>query len=197
MSLAHPTPILRLNRDIIREIFEKNDSLDVLRHSSQVCWTWREILLESPSLWGQNVDLDALRQKSDDWRDLVLKRTEQAMLSIGGFQTVRSGTPLFDFVTYMLNKHWTRIRDLKIKVNLKGARWNSIWQTFDRPAPNLQTFSYTDISSIEGRPEDMISSNFQLFSGQAPYLVRLHVDPMFPFTPDIAESRLLEKICAH
>lgn len=82
MSLVQQAPILKLNRDLLWEIFGRSDSLDGIRHLSHVCWKWREILLESPSIWARNVDLDALHQKSAYWRNLVLERTGKAILDI-------------------------------------------------------------------------------------------------------------------
>ncbi|KJA14666.1 hypothetical protein HYPSUDRAFT_92275, partial [Hypholoma sublateritium FD-334 SS-4] len=163
MSLSQQAPILELNRDILWEIFGRSDSLNEIRRLSHVCWKWREILLESSTLWARNVDLDALDQKSDCWRNLVLERTGKAMLCVTGRGLVLSSkTPLFDFVADVLDKHWTRIRVLKIDMNLVDSDHERIRQAFDRPAANLQIFSY--VSGTLGRavlPQNLMP-NFQL-----------------------------------
>lgn len=188
MPSTQRTPILKLDRDILWDIFGRSDSLDTIRHSSQVCQRWREILLDSPSLWAGSVDLDALRQTSNFWRNLVLERTGEAMLCVMGRMSVFSDSPVLAFLASLLDEQWTRIRDLNIIMTLPALDHKRIWQAFGRPAPNLQTFScalhpfrrHVEVLFLHNLPLD-----FQMFSNHAPSLVRLHLFPQFQFDLDI------------
>lgn len=183
VALGQQIPISKLNRDLLWEIFGQWDSLDGVRNSSQVCRKWRGTLLESPSIWARNVELDALDQKSDCWRNLVLKRTGRAMLSVTGTQVVHSISPSLDFLANLLDKHWARIRDLGIIITLPASDDERFWKAFGCPAPALRTFSCTlspahpivRLSFLQNLP-----SNFQLFSNHAPSLVCLKLGEAFP-----------------
>ncbi|KDR80339.1 hypothetical protein GALMADRAFT_153974, partial [Galerina marginata CBS 339.88] len=49
--------------------------LNTVRLTSQVCSHWREIILGSPIIWASTIELQILRQKSDNWRKEVMRRT--------------------------------------------------------------------------------------------------------------------------
>ncbi|PPQ75680.1 hypothetical protein CVT26_001858 [Gymnopilus dilepis] len=50
--------------------------LTTTRRSSQVCRAWRELILDSATLWGRLLDLDALhgQRANQQWREQVLRR---------------------------------------------------------------------------------------------------------------------------
>ena len=96
-------PIAKLDRDVLWQIFALNAVIEELpegvytyndllrrsplttaRHTSQVCASWGQLIIGSPSLWGSILDLEFLNQKSDTWRKEVLLRTGNSELSISG-----------------------------------------------------------------------------------------------------------------
>jgi len=67
---------VQLSRDLLWYIFSVNaemqplepesrdiPAINTLRHTSQVCSTWRDIVLDTKSLWGRVIDFNCLRNK--------------------------------------------------------------------------------------------------------------------------------------
>jgi hypothetical protein len=138
-------PIAKLHRDLLWQIFATNATLDLpkigqefgtyssspsplttARHTSQVCVSWRQLIIDSPSLWGNIIDLEALQQ--DAWRNEVLLRTGNSDLSIFGdlggedFQHVKK------FLEMLLKNHWTRIKWVHITIDSFGTvdQWPTV-----------------------------------------------------------------------
>lgn len=184
--LTPEVPISRLPNEIIWEIFTLNTysenspgekTLDHIRHASQVCRRWREILLDSPAIWGKCVNLDLLDQTSDSWRDLVLERTGKSPLSITGGRIagLHSTHGISRFLKILLDEHWARIQHLDLQMTMsKPSDYAFLWKACSRPTDTLKVFSihagYTETGSWN-RPYD-----FQLFSAHAPSLVKLSFD---------------------
>jgi hypothetical protein len=184
-------PIAKLHRDLLWQIFTINTTLDLpkigqefctcspypsplttARHTSQVCASWRQLIIDSPLLWGNIIDLQALRQKSDAWRNEVLLRTGHSDLSI--FGDIRIGgigrRRAKEFLEMLLKNHWTRIKWVHIRLDAFNTayQWpDSSWSALGRPAPSLRFFS---IRFGEDLPSICSSPGFILFANHAPLL---------------------------
>ena len=92
MSVAKKPPIHRLNHcDILLHIFEQNAHMfkddNALIHTltaSQVCQSWRNLLLAMPFLWGRLLDFDNLAQVTGDryWWEELVRRAGNSVLWI-------------------------------------------------------------------------------------------------------------------
>jgi hypothetical protein len=149
-------PITKLHRDLLWQIFAINTTLDLpkigqnfrtcspypsplttARHTSQVCASWRQLIIDSPSLWGNIIDLRSLQQKSDAWRNEVLIRTGNSDLSIFGNLGGEGRKHMKEFLEKLLKNHWTRIKWVHIRIYSFGTEdWpDSAWSALGRPAP--------------------------------------------------------------
>ncbi|KAF8884061.1 hypothetical protein CPB84DRAFT_1789546 [Gymnopilus junonius] len=119
-SLAS-SPVFALNSDILWRIFLLNTymttkfdedipALDTLRYTSQVCTAWRELTLQSPSLWGRVINI-VLLWHCDEWRDEVIRRTRSSPL----YLKVPRTDPAVTYVAVSLaNENWSRVYSLDI-----------------------------------------------------------------------------------
>jgi hypothetical protein len=149
-------PIAKLHHDLLWQIFAINTTLDLpkigqnfrtcspypsplttARHTSQVCASWRQLIIDSPSLWGNIIDLRSLQQKSDAWRNEVLIRTGNSDLSIFGNLGGEGRKHMKEFLEKLLKNHWTRIKWVHIRIYSFGTEdWpDSAWSALGRPAP--------------------------------------------------------------
>ncbi|KIM34926.1 hypothetical protein M413DRAFT_32909 [Hebeloma cylindrosporum] len=174
--------IAKLNRDLLWQIFALNadiaagapanthsdylfnlSPLTITRHSSQVCASWRQLILGSPSLWGNMIDLESLQQKSDTWRNEVLLRTGNSELSIKG--NVMAETS--EFFVSLFKNHWTRIKRIQVLFCMHAEEWPDAWNALGCPAPSLRLCS---IHFGYGLPRIYSSPGFSLFANHAPLL---------------------------
>ncbi|KDR68974.1 hypothetical protein GALMADRAFT_256426, partial [Galerina marginata CBS 339.88] len=118
-----PHPANALPDDVLWEIFTWNGNIFVKRgcletalRSSQVCHSWRSFSLASPSLWGRLLDFRALNQKSDRWREEVLKRSGDSLLwvhaTLAGLTS--NAAPEQPFIYTLLESRWERIQHLRL-----------------------------------------------------------------------------------
>ena len=140
-KLFAPTaPIHKLGDDVLYEIFLANtyrvmrivlmdlpphylslSPLVLTRRTSHVCRAWRDVLLRSPLIWARCIDLDALDQATDDWRDLVLRRAGRSMLTISAASARKRmvpGSGLATFLASLLDKHWANIGEIDLAINI-------------------------------------------------------------------------------
>ncbi|KAF4615434.1 hypothetical protein D9613_003548 [Agrocybe pediades] len=121
------TCVLSTQIDILYKIFEilieENEDLRlvILRHGSQVCIPWRELLLSSPSMWGRSLDFDALMSKPV-WRDEVIHRSGKSFAYITRLSG--DGRP-FDkdeelFLGSFVKDNWQRIKSLRISLPIES-----------------------------------------------------------------------------
>ncbi|KAF9475195.1 hypothetical protein BDN70DRAFT_936077 [Pholiota conissans] len=182
-------PISKLRRDVLWIVFSINSEplpnasvnlspLTNTRRSSQVCKLWREIILQSPSIWGNCLDLDLLGHRYY-WRDEILRRAGDAPLSLK-MRTMREciggHSDTEDFVIKVICEHWERIRVLDVTVTKKLASNPGVRDALCRPAPQLRVFAFRNGQQrADDSLEDGISYTFssfpsgsQLFSNNAP-----------------------------
>jgi len=174
------SPISKIDADLLWYIFTMNTFKDeyflephyqvsrdispliTARRTSQTCVEWRTIMLSSASIWANSLHLSNMKQKNDNWRNEVLRRTGEAKLSIAGI--VRDRTRTADILLSLLDIHWPRMRRILLSAysasstTMKDPRW----QTLNRPAPYLEIFQV--------RFADPIAGIKTLFSANAPSL---------------------------
>ena len=184
------SPIAKLHRDLLWQIFAINTTrtldlpkigqefrtcspypspLTTARHTSQVCASWRRLIIDSPSLWGNIIDLKSLHQESDAWRNEVLLRTGNSDLSIFGDIGGKGRQHAKKFLEILLKNHWTRIQWVQVEFigfDIEDSWSDSAWSALGRPAPNLRFFSiHSDVV-----PYICLSQGFILFANHAPLL---------------------------
>ncbi|KJA14640.1 hypothetical protein HYPSUDRAFT_48946 [Hypholoma sublateritium FD-334 SS-4] len=195
-------PSFKLHPPLLWEIFSINapwetsmmnisdfHPLTVTRRTSQVCRVWRQVLLESPSIWGRCFDFDMFSEKEhDQWRDLVLQRTGQSPLAVMLHrQKMPPGGHLSDYFMKLLDDQWTRIGKVDLSLWFNDIR---MWETFARPAASLIFFSVSMFSSRINLP-----ANYQLFSNHAPSLIQLSLPAQqFQLQPNVQQSLMFNSM---
>ncbi|KDR84543.1 hypothetical protein GALMADRAFT_133817 [Galerina marginata CBS 339.88] len=193
-SCVHPTnhsgPNVNLGNDILWYIFSLNANMDLhfeqpedtvpalltLRYTSQVCSSWRELAIGSPSLWSRIIDVNLLSQTGAKWRNEVIRRTGTALLDVKASNCISSWPLAFDSLEWLLKAHWSRIRSLVLGLDdldfyTDEERWIRL---FERPAPSLEIFKFLG----RDRPEFVTAPSFVLFSNTAPALRTLYAAHM-------------------
>ncbi|KDR72221.1 hypothetical protein GALMADRAFT_253048 [Galerina marginata CBS 339.88] len=141
--------------------------MTVLRYTSQVCPSWRRLVLSASSLWGSILDIGSLSQKTHDWREEVMSRTKQSLLCVEG--RVEAGGVQEGFVIMLLMAYRGRIRrwDVEFGPCLSTRAKEMIGWAFQKPAPLLEHFEVrfeNDSSRFD------LSEKFRLFADNAPSL---------------------------
>lgn len=178
-DVSPTSPIDMLPSYILWLIFEMNSTstgsdldspLTTCISSSQICCTWRRIMLNSPSIWGRLIDFEHPFLLSRSWRTELLRRSENAPLWIQGRVDNRQGN---DYLFFILKNHWERIQVLDIQpwsgLHANSLKDDELWAAFLRPAPILQTFKFSNLS-YESEPDLFPNSPIPLFADQAPQL---------------------------
>ncbi|KAF8904705.1 hypothetical protein CPB84DRAFT_1845241 [Gymnopilus junonius] len=118
------------------------------------------------------MDLTNINQKTDAWKEEVLRRSGHSLLWIGGseFFTANSDSSLF--FDALLALHWERIEYLHAKRSYPSH--NKVWYNLHCPTPNLRSCSvqwdaYLDESSLF--PE----SSPPLFANLVPLLLHFSI----------------------
>ncbi|KDR72293.1 hypothetical protein GALMADRAFT_143145 [Galerina marginata CBS 339.88] len=172
-------PTVTVNVHTEREVVP---ALNTLRHSAQVCSTWRNLILDSPSLWGRVIDLDCLHQ--DDWRREVLHRTGSSDLFIRykGLCKLPSTT-----VISILAENWERVRSLDLdfhkndpKATDASAFYNNsgLWNILKRPSNILESFrlflqAREPQLSTQHSKTILSPPGFVIFNNHAPSLIKI------------------------
>ncbi|KAF9527734.1 hypothetical protein CPB83DRAFT_374835 [Crepidotus variabilis] len=106
---------------------------------SQVCQSWRFLLLEIPTVWGKLMDLDILCSR-DRLREEVPSRSRNAPLWVRGHDhrwPNRSNAPIPNtFPIPFLKAYWPRIGRLNVSIQDLGTLWGVVTQA----APLLESF---------------------------------------------------------
>ncbi|KAF8889736.1 hypothetical protein CPB84DRAFT_1849270 [Gymnopilus junonius] len=183
-----PSPITKLGQDILWSIFSLNadmdepleydafldknfeniSALDNVMIASQVCQSWRSLLLRSPSVWGRVVRLNRLSELGKIGRKEIMKRTGNAPLCIKG--SVQGKQSNYFFLSELFQKDWSRMRKIDIRIRRQGLYDDTLWDVFLRPTPHLVSFKII----LEGALNRTFSSEDRfLFAGEAPLLQEL------------------------
>ncbi|PPQ82969.1 hypothetical protein CVT25_005338 [Psilocybe cyanescens] len=148
---------------------EEHDSdylpLDTTRITSQVCREWRQILLETSSIWGRLMDWRSLNQETDHWRNEVLRRSGKSLIWIEGYaddhDNPKDCTLLF--FHRLVFDHWERIERLSC-FPTQYKLIEGLQTAIQRPAPNLEVFTLPD------SPGDYHEFRGSMFAGDSPRL---------------------------
>ncbi|KAF8887024.1 hypothetical protein CPB84DRAFT_1529207 [Gymnopilus junonius] len=176
------TPISKLNQDILWIIFlhvtefqnltpvwpnQRGPSpLTSLLHASQVCLSWRTLILNSSSLWGRVIDINSLYRSADMWKTEILQRTGKSCLHVKVL--IRRDDGLQRFARTLLIGEWDRVRSLEIMftMTLESQQELEKWRIFQTPAPKLECI-YVDCTPPS---RHTFANNFELFANDAPRL---------------------------
>jgi len=181
-SKIHDLPV-----ELLMRIFELNTDMDedpessshtrpsvafmALLSSSLVCRLWRQILLVSPALWGQVLDLNSLLGMDRDWWDELLGRTRNAPLHVKADMTGGRDIIQYDFLKEILKEHWNRLQVFDIRVPSHLMR--HFIPTLRRPSVSLETFRVRVATSFRFSNSFDVS---EIFSNTAPMLREVLLD---------------------
>ncbi|KJA17805.1 hypothetical protein HYPSUDRAFT_205905 [Hypholoma sublateritium FD-334 SS-4] len=153
-SIADDPPIHRLSHDLLLHIFEQNahmfaddNALITTCITSQVCQTWRYLLLATPFLWGRLLDFDVLARSTGDgyWGDELSRNPREEE------DYANQPQALHFLKTIQDNLH--RLEILVVNLDaVEYVRHHGSWNKLvSLPAPQLQSFDLTVLSDRDGR----------------------------------------------
>ncbi len=142
----------RLDADIFMNIIKINanmfaseeDALNDTRIASQVCRSWRGVIVNTPSLWGRMIDISRLEHLPRTcWAKEVIRRSGDATPWIKGRSNwLRPYRPSYEhhvLFTGLITQNWDRIQRLVLTgLILDGI--DTINGVLYRPAPQLEFF---------------------------------------------------------
>ncbi|KAF4617377.1 hypothetical protein D9613_006216 [Agrocybe pediades] len=205
----HLSPITRLHDELLWMIMLENTELynegrlTTARYASQVCRKWRQLMLDSPSIWGRLIDTLELQVTSSSWVQEVLIRFRNAALWIIGPMHAFEPSPMKpgisksayrrlmkpDIFLTLVSAEWARIEILDVSdfwdsgenLTVDGHEQAQYWRRlFNQPAPLLKefTFRYTTQSRRSARaygvPQAWLLPS-PLFNATAPALRKFGV----------------------
>ncbi|KAF4612749.1 hypothetical protein D9613_011858 [Agrocybe pediades] len=156
---------------------EPDSRLDTARSCSQVCRTWRTLLLQSPSVWGRLLYIQSFERTADEWRKAVISRVGDAPLWIIGIVS-DSTRP---FILSVLQKKWHSVQVLVMRdKDLPDGKLSSAWSFLEREAPTLEVFNvWTNSLRLDAQHIPPLSP---LFRNAAPRLVSFVMSEPFHLT---------------
>ncbi|KJA24808.1 hypothetical protein HYPSUDRAFT_200355 [Hypholoma sublateritium FD-334 SS-4] len=178
MSVNPPFhPISNLSEDILLHIFKLNadmlsdaDALDTTRITSQVCHSWRHLMLSTSSLWARLIDMDCISYPwSAEWRHELIRRSGDAPLWIHASRSSQAMNISEFFDT--IEKNWHRIQLLLVSGH-PSVDFTRL--PLGIPAPQLESFEVIFGRSIGGEI-DAEAGPARLFGGHAPKLRNLNI----------------------
>ncbi|KAF9557573.1 hypothetical protein CPC08DRAFT_710287 [Agrocybe pediades] len=215
-ELRLATRVLYTQPDILYEIFQiliegdgrRHTGLATLRHGSQVCMPWRDLLLSSPSLWGKSLDFDILMSKPA-WRDEVIRRSGKSFVYIT--RIGNSGPRFFLkkdelFLGSFIKDNWQRVKLLRITLPVESV----VTKLFDisllqSPHPHIEELDIREhhlcLRDAPSSPERSFTPDVEPgtwradFGGHAPMLRRYNTGTSFQFpyhTSWLPQLRALE-----
>ncbi|KJA24804.1 hypothetical protein HYPSUDRAFT_200352 [Hypholoma sublateritium FD-334 SS-4] len=148
-------------------MFTDKHALRTTRITSQVCHSWRNLMLATPTLWARLIDVDRISHPwSDKWRDELMRRTGDAPLWIKA-NTFRPSMDMSEFLE-IVRKNWHRIQQLVVRGRCPSV--DTLRLPLDVPAPLLDTF----IVSLSHAMLAEVIEDAPLFGGYAPMLRIFH-----------------------
>ena len=152
------TAILDLDHDVLWLIFSINttfrdetsvsESHRTTVRSSHVCRAWRNILLDSSSIWGRLMVInDNIHQ---DWIEEIFRRSKSSPLCIQG--NIPSGRiERLGYFSELIKNSWDRIEVFDLTLGeYDEQECKEIWSSMQQPSPLLKHFRLdsTDIHSL-------------------------------------------------
>ncbi|KAF8877240.1 hypothetical protein CPB84DRAFT_374146 [Gymnopilus junonius] len=174
-------------------IFLENDCLRTTIYCSQVCRSWRSLLLFTPSVWGRLLHVNELRPRNSSTREKILSRSRNSLLWVSGTIYSRQLHGEAQLLRFLLNSilypNWDRIEHLNLSIH--SASEEDLWPIIQLPAPNLRSFHFSGKADHEWHV--VFTTDAQpLFSDCAPMLQRFSAD-CIPFTLSAPWMRHLRK----
>ncbi len=171
-----------LDQDILLYIFSLNgdmfsdeSALRTTRIASQVCQSWRNLMLATPSLWARLIDMDRL---CDPWRvgriEELIGRSGSAPLWIRAEWTWLSAN-IAEFVLRVIEENWHRLQKLVVQDQSPDFNFKLSQLAYGSPAPCLETFNVTFGPEALGR-NTAAAPLPPLFGGHVPWLRKFHFD---------------------
>ncbi|CAA7263474.1 unnamed protein product [Cyclocybe aegerita] len=184
---THELPVYKLPTDILSHIFVLNAYMDqdqaevlsesvskwrpraltMIRDASQVCRSWRNLILSSPTLWGKLIDIDYLSRTPEEAAQEILSPADNAARSL---------------LSRLLEANWDRIEKLLVLVFETESTESDHWPQFYLPARSLKLFQFyfvpyfimKTVLPFDGR---------RLFDGVAPQLRSFDLGSRIEFNP--------------
>ncbi|KAF9552323.1 hypothetical protein CPC08DRAFT_714719 [Agrocybe pediades] len=177
---------LSIPPELLQEIFLKNTEVDDLSHdrlrtarySSQVCQSWRSLLLRSPFVWARLLDLDSLGRSREKWSEEVVSRIGDAPIWMEG----RVRPSLDSVLMFVLEKKWENVQALRLVGSFNHYPTNS-WSFIGRKAPLLETLTIHFPDSLFPTSQLHSLCSSLLFNNEAPRLRELEISTAFQVKP--------------
>ena len=197
-DMLQSSPASSLCHDILHEIFSMNCpadeefsedciadllddiSLHTARYTSQVCSSWRTVMLSSPSIWAHILNLDHLSFANDNWTNEVLKRTKNCSLSI--YVSLEPHWRSIDLFFSIINDCWNRLQRVAftLSVSTRNDLHDPRWRLLNRHGPNIEIFVAFVNTSYHLRTQPLTPLSIgKLFGNNAPHLHTLSTTEMF------------------
>ncbi|KJA24795.1 hypothetical protein HYPSUDRAFT_465806 [Hypholoma sublateritium FD-334 SS-4] len=176
------TPIHVLNTDILLSIFTMNADIFSDRHAihttritSQVCRQWRDLMLDTPSLWARLLDMEALYYISaHEWWNELIRRSRDAPLWIRAYSALHANRTdrskhLRQLFIDIIHGNWHRIQKLYIDDHYSGFGLSLAMLCF--PAPQLEdSDGFLPKKTAHAENHDQKREITPIFAGHAPML---------------------------
>lgn len=173
--------IFTLNADIFDE---RSQAVLTTRLTSQVCRQWRDLMLDTPSLWAKLINMKELYHVSEHgWWNELTQRTGDAPLSIRVyssslgqhfFSPTERTISLEAFFLEFINSNWHRIQKLVVETDFKIDQLFLTRAMVCVPAPQLEEFE-ADSESLLLESSGDVDQEVQItpiFADHAPMLRR-------------------------
>ncbi len=188
---TRPSPVRGMPYDLLLEIFKLNanmftddEALNITRATSQVCRSWRNVMLATPSIWAKLIDLDCVRNLIlNKWRNELIRRSATSLLWIKAkkLNDINPGHYLVNFLFDVVHKHWNRDSNTGCQCIRKDIHTIQYAPLF-LPAPHLKVFDLNigtalDTLTLFSRQAPMLrrfNSQWQQVDSNAPWLHQLH-----------------------
>ena len=136
-----------MNQDILWRVIFLEADVTCLGHTSQVCSTWRDVVVSASSLWARAIHLTVLAPSQDELVQEVIRRTSQAPLHIFAslcYPMPYHGTQRTAAVTILetlFKHHWKRTRTVNLHaIRLDLSQEPVFEELLQQPAPRLEVF---------------------------------------------------------
>ncbi|CAA7262039.1 unnamed protein product [Cyclocybe aegerita] len=137
---------------------------------SQVCQSWRAMVLRSSSIWAGLIDIDYLFRLKLDGREEILGRIGGALISVKG--TIHTAEQR-EFVLRLLREEWHRLQNFSIRISdlesINDLFLQDDWAVLYTPSKSLQSFSFFPENSNSIR-SFIGPSTLNIFGDEAPRL---------------------------
>ncbi|KAF9548713.1 hypothetical protein CPC08DRAFT_769207 [Agrocybe pediades] len=176
-----PCGVQDLPPELMYNIFLQNtehdhyshNRLNTARYCSQVCQSWRSLLLSSPTIWGRLLKAEYFRNTTRGrvWAREVLSRAGDALLWV---ETLSANPADPDFIVqWILKEKWENVQFASLE--FPNMDPEEKWSFLGKESPNLESLRVVVYHRL--RPLAVPA----LFSNVAPRLRAFHLPGCFKF----------------